>query len=68
MVPDTSTFAEHVDQLIHVAGKRPAVWGNPLLSTTPTSMAIRDLAERTELLEEVVREMARELQRLKNGE
>jgi hypothetical protein len=66
MVPDT--FAEAVDQLIHIAGKRPAVWGNPLLSSTPTSMAIRDLAERVEVLEEAVREMALELQRSKNDE
>ena len=68
MGPDTDTFAEAVDHLIHMAGKRRAVWGNPLLSSTPTSMAIRDLAERTEVLEEVVREMALELQRLKNNE
>jgi hypothetical protein len=68
MVSDTDTFVEHVDHLILMAGKRPAVWGNPLLSTTPTSMAIRELAERTEVLEEVVRGMALELRRLKNDE
>ena len=68
MVPDSDTFAEAVDQLVHIAGKRPAVWGNPLLSSTPTPMAIRDLAERVEVLEETVREMALELQRVKTDQ
>lgn len=68
MVSDTDVLAEAVGQLTHIAGKRPARWGNPLLSSTPTSMAIRDLAERTEALEEAVREMALELQRFKNDE
>ena len=67
MISDTDTLAEDVN-LIHLAGTRPVVWGNPLLSTTPTSMAIRDLAERLELLEDAVRVMALELQRLKDDE
>jgi len=44
--------------------ERPLVWGNPLLSTTPTSMAIHDFGLRIEALEEAVREIALEVQRL----
>ena len=40
------------------------LWGNPLLSTTPTPLAVHDLALRVEALEAAVREIARDLQRL----
>ncbi len=39
-------------------------WGNPLLSSTPVSLAIRELAERTVALEKAVQEIALDLQRL----
>ena len=66
MITDTFTLADRVNQLIHVASKRPRVWGNPLVSTTPVSIAIRDLAERTEVLEEAVREISLRLDRLED--
>ena len=45
-------------------GTRGREWGSPLLSTTPTPIAIRELALRTEALESAVRELALEVQRL----
>jgi len=57
-------LVERVDELLQQQGERPLVWGNPLLSTTPTSMAIHDLGLRIEALEEAVREIALEAQRL----
>ncbi len=60
----TTTLAERVDELIQSPDERPLVWGNPLLSVTPASMAIRDLAVRIVALETVVREIASEVQRL----
>ena len=59
----TGTLVERVDDLVHLS-ERPLVWGNPLLSTTPTSMAIHDFGLRIEALEEAVREIALEVQRL----
>ena len=58
------TLAEHVDELIPPPSERSLVWGNALLSTTPTSMAIEDLAIRLVALENAVREIALEVQRL----
>jgi hypothetical protein len=43
---------------------RPLEWGNPLLSTTPTSLAVRELAARTEALDDALREVALEVQKL----
>jgi hypothetical protein len=60
----TNTLLEHVDELIQPPSERPLVWGNPLLSVTPVSMAIRDLAVRTAALETAVREIADEVQGL----
>ena len=57
------TLIERVDELVDPL-ERPLVWGNPLLSTTPTSTAIGDLAVRVEALERAVREIAVEVQRL----
>jgi hypothetical protein len=38
--------------------------GNPLLSTTPTSIAVQELAARTEALEKAVREIALEVEQV----
>jgi hypothetical protein len=51
------SLVERVDELVS-AGKEP------LLSTTPTSVAIRELLVRTEALEKAVREIALEVQKL----
>ena len=53
----TDTLVERVDKLVH-AGREP------LLSTTPTSVVIRELLSRTEALERAIGEIALELQRL----
>jgi hypothetical protein len=54
---------ERVNDLVP-ARDTPPEWGNPLLSTTPTSLAVRELAVRTEALESAVREIALEVQKL----
>lgn len=59
-----TTLLERVDELIQPPNERPLVWGNPLVSVTPASMAIRDIAVRTVALETAVREIASEVQRL----
>ena len=59
----TDTLMERVEKLVP-AGEAPSGWGNPLLSTTPTPLAIRELARRTEALENAVREIALELRNL----
>ena len=63
MQTKTDTLVERVEKLVH-SQKPPSVWGNPRLSSTPTSLAIRELAIRTEALEDAVREIAREIQKL----
>ena len=63
MQTKTDTLVERVERLVHTE-KPPRVWGNPRLSSTPTSLAIRELAIRTEALEDAVREIAREVQKL----
>lgn len=60
----TQTLAERVGELIPPPSERPLVWGNPRLSNTPTTMAIADLAVRTEALETAVREIAVAVQEL----
>jgi hypothetical protein len=60
----TNTLLERLDDMIQPPSERPLVWGNPLLSVTPASMAIQDLAVRTVALEIAVREIASEVQRL----
>jgi hypothetical protein len=57
------TLMERVAKLVPTEDAGPE-WGNPLLSTTPTPIAIRELAARTEALENAVRELAIEVQRL----
>jgi len=59
----TDTLIERVDTLIQ-ASKVPLEWGSPLLSVTPTSIAVAQLAAETAALEDAVREIALEVQRL----
>jgi hypothetical protein len=59
----TASLKDRVEQLLHPS-KRPPEWGHPLVSTTPTSIAIQELALRTEALENAFREIAAEVQRL----
>ena len=59
----TDALIERVNKLVH-ARETPPEWGNPLLSTTPTSLAVRELAVRTEALENALREVALEVQKL----
>jgi hypothetical protein len=59
----TDTLIERVDKLVH-AGKTPPEWGSPRLSTTPTSVAIRELAAEIERLQSAVRQIAREVQKV----
>jgi hypothetical protein len=52
-----NSLLERVDRLVQ-AGKEP------LLATTSTSVAIRELVARNESLEQAVRAIAREVQKL----
>ncbi len=56
----THTLAEQIDELMHRDGERESL----ALSTTPTSVAIHDLAVRTAALEDAIREIALEVQKL----
>jgi len=67
MTTDTDNLADRLEHPVHATGKRMRVWGNPLVSTTPVSIAIRDLAERAEALEEAVREISLRLEQLEDG-
>jgi hypothetical protein len=62
----TDTMMERVNSL--VPPSKPVEWGSPLHSTTPTSIAIHELALRTQALEHAVREIARELEKLSAGQ
>jgi uncharacterized protein YaiL (DUF2058 family) len=53
----TDTLLERVDKLVQ-AGRQP------ILSTTPLSTAVGELAARTEALEKAMREIALEVQKL----
>ncbi len=59
----TETLVERVQELLPDRDT-PHDWGNALQSTTPRSVAVQDLAERTDALEQLVREMAVALQQL----
>jgi len=59
----TDTLIERVDKLVQ-ASKAPSEWGSPHLSTTPTSVRIRELATEIEALQRAVREIALEVQKL----
>ena len=58
----TDTLAERVNRL--VGARKSPEWGSPLLSTTPTSVAVQELATQVEALENAVREIALEVQKL----
>ena len=58
----TDTLMERVEKLVR-SSKRALEWGHPLLSTTPTPVAIHDLGLRIEALEHAVRELALEVQK-----
>jgi hypothetical protein len=59
----TGTLMERVERLVQ-ATKGPAEWGDPRLSVTPASVAIPQLAAQVEALEQAVREIALEVQKL----
>jgi hypothetical protein len=59
----TGTLMNRVSRLLPATDAR-AEWGSASLSTTPTSLAVQDLAARVEALENAVREIAREVQQL----
>ena len=62
-VDTTDLLIERVEKLIQFS-KAPLEWGNPLLSTTPTPLAVRELAAQVEALANAVREIALEVQKL----
>jgi hypothetical protein len=57
------TLIERVEKLV-AAGKPSTGWGSPHLSTTPSSLAIERLAAQIDALENAVREIALEVQKL----
>jgi ubiquinone biosynthesis protein UbiJ len=57
------TLTERVEALIQVQ-RRTANWGSPHLSTTPRSLALENLAAEVAALEDAVREIALEVQKL----
>ena len=62
-VKATDSLVERVDMLIEEA-KAPLEWGSPRVSTTPTSLALRELVAQVEALESAVREIAFAVQKL----
>ena len=67
MEPQTKTIAdtleERVNKLIQ-AVDQPVGWGHPLSSITPQALATEALALRTQALENALREIAAEVQKL----
>jgi hypothetical protein len=61
----TDTLTERVNTLVE-AGKAPSEWGHPHLSTTPTSVRLRELEAEVAALQRAVREIAVEVQKLSN--
>ncbi len=59
----TDTLMQRVDKLVQ-PDEPQLEWGSPLLSTTPTAIAIHELALRTETLAKALREIALEVQKL----
>jgi hypothetical protein len=59
----TDVLVARVDKLVE-AGKSPAGWGDPAHSTTPTSIAIHQLSRQIQALQDAVREIALEVQKL----
>lgn len=62
----SQTLVERVNELVQ-AVEGPAGWGNALASTTPNTLAVADLAMRTQALEKAVLEIALEVQSLTNA-
>ena len=62
----TDSLTDRVERLLHPS--KPLEWGHPLVSTTPTSVAIDELTRRTEALENALREIALEVQKLTDAE
>ena len=59
----TDTLVERVHKLID-APNTPVEWGHPRLSVTPRALAIEQLTQRIEALENALREIALEVQKL----
>jgi hypothetical protein len=59
----TGTLMNRVSRLLPATDAQPE-WGSASLSTTPTPLAIQDLAARVEALENALREIATEIQQL----
>jgi len=59
---ETPTLIDRVDKLIE--DREAPGWGSPRLSVTPAPLAVQRLAAEIATLEDVVREMALELQKL----
>ena len=57
------TLVERVNRLVQPRDSL-RLWGNPRLSSTPSSLAIRELAIQNEALQDAVREIAEEVQKL----
>ncbi len=62
----TDSLTDRVERLLHPS--KPLEWGHPLVSTTPTAVAIDDLTRRTGALENALREIALEVQKLSDEE
>ena len=60
----TDALMERVDKLVPATSSQQLEWGHPLLSTTPNSVAIRELAIQVEALKKALREIALEVQSL----
>jgi hypothetical protein len=57
------TLIDRVDKLIQ-ANKAQSGWGSPRVSTTPIRLAVQALAAEIAALEDAVREVALEVQKL----
>jgi hypothetical protein len=60
------TLTGRVDTLIQ-AHQAASGWGSARLSTTPIPLAVHQLAEELAALQDVVREIALEVEKLSNG-
>jgi hypothetical protein len=63
MESPTDALMDRVSRFLPATDAQPE-WGSASLSTTPTSLALRDLAGRVEALENAVLEIAAEVQQL----
>lgn len=59
----TGTLVERVEKLID-ARNAPLEWGHPRLSVTPRALAINELNQRVEAVENALVEIALEIQKL----